>query len=362
MTASYKRNLSIDLLRIIAASMVLAVHVGQLTGVNNYTEIGAKGVLLFFIISGYLAMSTCQRLFENEGGRVIDYYIDRVKKIIPLYYWVLFLEYIYSIYMYYSQGMEITDIFELFHGPCGLNYFRYVFFLQYILPSENFNFWNNRFALWTMSSFAFFYVLAPWIYKILNNWKKVFAVTAILMFFRTQMIQIVYYIFDKCGEFDHLDLVAEGMPINQLRVFLLGVLVWQLKDQVSKFGLAFFLSIVVVLSSTKFYCYEFLFVIILIMALEFPLEDYVCEKIERAILSISRITFCVYLTHPIFIEKTYNIIVDYLKLTRWNAFISIFLILFTLGGVNYWFFQKVYNATVQMRCYLIGKFSNMNTR
>ena len=95
------KNMSLDILRIVAALMVLMVHVGQRTGLNKWTDVGAKGVPLFFILSGYLAMASCHRIFSMDGT-VKDYYIGRAKRILPMYYWALFLDYIYSIYMYHS--------------------------------------------------------------------------------------------------------------------------------------------------------------------------------------------------------------------------------------------------------------------
>ena len=103
------------------------MHVGQWTGLNKWTDVGAKGVPLFFILSGYLAMVSCHRIFKH-GWHVKDYYIGRAKRILPMYYWALFLDYIYSIYMYHSQGLSIPEIFNFFKGPCGIRYIRYVFF------------------------------------------------------------------------------------------------------------------------------------------------------------------------------------------------------------------------------------------
>lgn len=57
--------MSLDILRIVAALMVLMVHVGQWTGLNKWTDVGAKGVPLFFILSGYLAMVSCHRIFKH---------------------------------------------------------------------------------------------------------------------------------------------------------------------------------------------------------------------------------------------------------------------------------------------------------
>ena len=45
-------------------------------------------------------------------------------------------------------------------------FLRYFVFLQMWLPSDNWMLWNNRNVLWTMSAFAFFYLLAPWLYRL----------------------------------------------------------------------------------------------------------------------------------------------------------------------------------------------------
>ena len=48
------QNPTLDLLRTGAALMVLAVHAGQAAGLGEQTRVGGQGVLLFFILSGYL--------------------------------------------------------------------------------------------------------------------------------------------------------------------------------------------------------------------------------------------------------------------------------------------------------------------
>ena len=55
-------------------------------------------------------------------------------------------------------------------------------FLQMLLPSENYTLWNNRGALWTMSAFALFYLLAPWQHRLLRGfWPSMAALAALLV-------------------------------------------------------------------------------------------------------------------------------------------------------------------------------------
>ena len=61
------RHINLDIIRIFAAWMVLSVHVGQFVGVDF--SVGANGVQLFFILSGYFAFTSLDR-----NPSVISYY------------------------------------------------------------------------------------------------------------------------------------------------------------------------------------------------------------------------------------------------------------------------------------------------
>ena len=61
------RNISLDILRIIAALMVLSLHVGQQVGLNDVTSIGSRGVQLFFIMSGFWGMNSMDKIAARGG-------------------------------------------------------------------------------------------------------------------------------------------------------------------------------------------------------------------------------------------------------------------------------------------------------
>ena len=154
-------NPALDLLRVLAAAMVLLVHAGQAAGLDSVTWVGGNGVLLFFILSGCLTMASLDR--QPKPGA---YYAGRARRILPLYWLVLAVRFVFDAVGYLAGGMPAGQVFGP-NGPCGPRYLRYVFFLQMWLPSEDWMLWNNRNALWTMSAFAFFYLLAPWLYRLL---------------------------------------------------------------------------------------------------------------------------------------------------------------------------------------------------
>ena len=78
------KNVALDELRILAALMVLGVHTGQKVGLGDAAAVGAQGVQLFFVLSGYLAAASLSRHPEP-----LPYYQRRIRRILPLYWLIL---------------------------------------------------------------------------------------------------------------------------------------------------------------------------------------------------------------------------------------------------------------------------------
>ena len=81
---------SIQALRAIAAFMVLAFHLSNLAEIaprlqtTNFV-LGAAGVDLFFVISGFVMVYSCERLF-NRPGASAQFVVQRLVRIVPLYW------------------------------------------------------------------------------------------------------------------------------------------------------------------------------------------------------------------------------------------------------------------------------------
>ena len=117
-----------------------------------------------------------------------------------------------------------------------------------------------------MSAFAFFYICAPLIYKIFNKFWKIFGVTIFLMLVNSYMINITFNMFSKIGNVSGADMLAGGEPINQLYIFLLGCMVYFVKDEKNRFALGMACLVVAVLTSMQFFGYELIFTACLIFA------------------------------------------------------------------------------------------------
>ncbi|MBQ8902264.1 MAG: acyltransferase [Bacilli bacterium] len=267
-----KRNVAIQILRIIACLMVFIVHFGQRTQILGnarlMTEFGKNGVQLFFIISGLLAAMGLQK-----KEKISTYYKKRAINILPLYYIVI---------LWYF----ITELFlnkYLHHIPIdvnGIGWFRYVFLLNGFIGNETY-FWSNLGITWTIPIFAFFYLIIPFIIKLMKNYKTSFVVM-IIIFFGTSRLNIIY----PCTIFENIS------------YFFIGTFVYYCwKDDKLRFSSIFFLIISIIYSIFGIINYHFIFATILSILLE--KEVKLPNIVQKIIDRVDGYTYTFYLVHGI---------------------------------------------------------------
>ena len=282
-----KRNVNLDIIRIFSAIMVLSVHVGNHSGINM--SVGAKGVQLFFILSGFLGMKSCERVRTP-----IEYYKKRALRIMPAYYVALILLYLETIYLSF---VENPNLIEVLKEHCNIRVLRYVFFLQTIIPSNDYWRWSNKGALWTMSSFFVFYLLAPFVYKIFNSFWESFLTLTVLLIVRKYIVSVVYSLVLSWGYEDCADIFAEQFPLSEIYCFMFGVvLYWAIIDKKEALYGMLLLALLIV-SNLNCYKFEIGFTIMLMLAVCFePIIKN--ERAVKIIQHISELSFTLYLIHP----------------------------------------------------------------
>jgi len=99
----------LDILRSIAIILVFMSHYGFVTGVNPFgifQEFGGLGVVLFFVLSGYLIGNQIFKpLTKNEPLNLKNFYIRRFLRILPAYYFVIIIYFIFP----FLQEKPITE-------------------------------------------------------------------------------------------------------------------------------------------------------------------------------------------------------------------------------------------------------------
>ncbi|RKI92757.1 acyltransferase [Parablautia intestinalis] len=270
--------------------MVLSVHVTQRTGIDF--SVGAYGVQLFFILSGYLAFYS----FANKNYSAIEYYKKRAVRILPTYWFCLILVYLQDIV--WGIFINKLSIQEIFTSQCSPRFLRYFFGLQCIIPSDNWDLWNNHNALWTMSSFIAFYIITPFLYKVLNKLYTSFICTVIFLVGRPFLIKAIQlWLIDYPAE-AHIEWFSTNNPISELYCFLLGCTLFLAIKEEKQNTYIFIITILLIVTRFEWYPFEFIFVIFIYIAIAMPPLTH-SNIVSKFISIISNGSFALYLIHPI---------------------------------------------------------------
>ncbi len=294
------RKLNLDFLRVSAALMVLIVHLGQIIpSVSIYTNFGSLGVKLFFVLSGYLVMQSLER--SHSLG---EYALKRAIHILPIYFIVLILLYAAELFMglvVYKQSFgELIGL----QGACGPQWLRYFGCVHSMIPSTNYALWNNKFGLWTISSFVFFYVIAPVLQRVVRRFASSLIFLLALLTLKPwggSMLEQLFAGFYSREE--ELTWVVNQTPWMTLPSFVFGICVYYALREEKETVFVFLSAAVLTVSGFDFYAPELLFSILILSAERFgPIvkKEFVAGLIQNA----AKGSFSLYLVNSAGIKYT----------------------------------------------------------
>lgn len=334
-----QQRFNLNFIRIFAAWMVLSVHIAGMSGIDF--GVGAKGVPLFFIMSGYLAFCSLER-----NSSPAEYYKKRAVRILPIYWFCLILLYCEDIVLGLLNGLSVQEIFT---GQCSPRFLRYVFGLQCFLPSDNWDIWNNHGALWTMSSFIGFYIIAPWLYKMLKNFYLGVVGTIIFLFGRTFTAKIIQLWLSDYPVEAHIEWFSLSNPVTQLYCFLLGITLYLAIKEGKQDIFAFIVMIILIVTGFEWYQFELFFVLLLFAAVSMP---PLCSnhKIQKWAIFMSSGSFALYLIHPIVLEIA-TIVLDRFELPKLSYVICLYALCIGVSYSIYYFVIIRIEQLVKQRVY-----------
>lgn len=334
---------NLDIIRIFAAWMVLSVHIYQYAGIDF--SVGAKGVQLFFILSGYLAFASL-----DGNSSPILYYKKRLVRILPVYWTCLLIIYIEDLIL----GILSSSLADTLAEPCSPRYLRYFVFLQCFTPTNNWDLWNNRSALWTMSSFIGFYILAPYLYRIINQFYKGISLLIILLFGRPYLASWIQNTFSGYPEEAHIEWFANMNPLTELYCFLLGAVLFLAIKQEKQNIYLIMITIILAVTAFSWYQYEFLFVLLVatgVLSKPVTQNEKACKWISR----ISGGSFALYLIHPM-VLKIAPAILDCLSIRHHRVYAACLYVL-CIGAA----YLLYYGLIIRLEKWASKKFLAKNT-
>lgn len=287
-----------DILRICAALMVFSIHLFIFIPtlpriVCDILSNGGYGVSIFFVMSGFLIFDSL-----NRTPSLKEFYRKRVSRIIPAYYAILIVGIlVWDVWL----GQMPADSF----GKIG--WLRYFLCLNTWMPSADYQSWNNLWGLWTISCFMFFYLIAPWLKKVINNFRKS-AIFMVGMLPATFLLaKIAEHVFELFS-ISHPEMLACDNPIYSLNTFAIGICAWYAwkEEKISSYLkiTTLLLTGFIGINLYNRMLWGLLAGIIMVVFIDLKISN---QRIAKAIKIAGRYSFCLYLAHLPVME-----IIDYM--------------------------------------------------
>ncbi|MEQ9824196.1 MAG: acyltransferase [Puniceicoccaceae bacterium] len=153
---------SIQLLRAIAAIMVVVFHANSLVAEkipsHKFSNTGAAGVDLFFVISGFVMVYSCRNLFAQRGA-FSGFLLKRAIRILPTYY------------LFTTLTLCILIFLPHLYENMELRIHRVIASYALILTEDSLNIPGTIVGVgWTLAFEAWFYLNFAWILCFSRRW------------------------------------------------------------------------------------------------------------------------------------------------------------------------------------------------
>ena len=275
-----KKLLNLDIIRAVAAIMIVLVHL-EIFGW------GGHGVELFLLLTGYTAFLSIDR---HKDISPLSYYKRRLARILPSYYGVVliyFFIYLVVLGERYPAKQIIVSLIKYFTLTT-------TFFPRDLL------FWFYLGTTGTIVTIMLFYIIAPFLYKLINNFRRsvialfvAFVICQVWVHFLGQLYAGTEYAGRHPAYFIYLCFfgVAAYFAVKEKKIF-------EYITVLMLMGVAF---LILDVSNTKLY-WIIMFTTLLLVTMDIEAwipDNRLCRGAVSVVRFISKYSYALYLGHPI---------------------------------------------------------------
>lgn len=280
MKGNNTKLLNLDMIRAAAAIMIVLVHL-EIFGW------GGHGVELFLLLTGYTAFLSIDR---HKDITPLSYYKRRLLRILPSYYGVVLI-YFFIYLVVLGERYEGRQI--------AVSLVKYFTLTTTFFP-RGLLFWFYLGTTGTIVTIMLFYILAPFLYKLINNFRRAlaalaasFALCQVWVFFLEKLYAGTEYAGRHPAYFIYLCFfgVAAYFAVKEKKIF----------EYILFLMLMGVACLILDVSNTKLY-WIIMFTTILLVTMDIE-EKIPRNAFTRACISvvrfISKYSYALYLGHPI---------------------------------------------------------------
>lgn len=348
-------------LRFIFALMVFFHHLIFLISKNNQTflniykkifEEGYTGVGFFFILSGFILTHVYERDIKQGNFNMKLFYAKRFARIYPLHLLTLILWIPLTINLLMKSPLSWTA-----------HFIENSLLIQSFIPIRS-HYFSFNFAAWSISNEVFFYLLFPFLIKLLVDFNVKKKIIVFISIFITVIIMMLLVNEDLHHALFYVN------PIMRLFDFTIGILIYYFSGYLKKYSKmkATFLEIssiallvlFLIISSyipqvfrlSVYYWVPIVYIILIFSTQEGTISEILSL---RLFFFLGEISFGFYLFHLVILK--YAVYIDN-KLNLINSDIILAIIVFFLSilisALSFYYFEKRYNSGIK-RWLLSGK-------
>ncbi|MHA8067323.1 acyltransferase family protein [Aquirufa sp. ROCK2-A2] len=339
-------------LRFMAAFLVIIHHIEQLKSMFNYANywdsvpfikiIGKLGVVLFFVLSGFLI--TYLILSEENSFKKIsirNFYVRRILRIWPLYFLIIILTFLVlpniSLFTFPNYGKEVV------YSHLYLKLFLYaIFFPNLVLPLIGIV--PYAFHTWTIGTEEQYYLVWPVILKYIKKYRIAVMLFIIFSYLAFGKILTMHYsdflpyknvIFAFWASFN-IDCMAIG-GFYAILLFQKNKWLKLIQNNTVFYITIFFTSFLMIKAVyiPKIH-YEFYSVLFGIIILNYASNDKIGISLENKVFNyLGSISYGLYMYHPIAIVLALVLCSSIGYLTNWLIYPITFILTIIIAGLSY---------------------------